>query len=213
MKAALVCHGDESWTESLPAVLLGIRSAWKDDLKATSAELLYGESLRLPGEFLDPQRQVSDDVESYVARLRRHFVELRPIPASRHGSKRTFVFKDIVTTSHVFVRRDAQKGSLQPAYDGPYEVLRKYPRHYVIRIRQRSVPVSLDRLKPAYLCGEDPAEQPLRPVHPAIGTDTPPDAPVTRADAPTDVPAAGTDERRTRSGRRVRFPDHFVAGG
>lgn len=40
--------------EVLPIVLLGIRSSWKDDVQASSAELVYGEPLRLPGQFLSP---------------------------------------------------------------------------------------------------------------------------------------------------------------
>ncbi|GBP85041.1 hypothetical protein EVAR_48378_1 [Eumeta japonica] len=43
LKAAIVCHENANWVESLPLVLLGIRSALKEDLQTTSAELLYGE--------------------------------------------------------------------------------------------------------------------------------------------------------------------------
>jgi len=35
LKAALLCHVDEHRDEALPLVLLGIRSAWKKDLKAS----------------------------------------------------------------------------------------------------------------------------------------------------------------------------------
>ncbi|KAL0809105.1 hypothetical protein ABMA28_012730 [Loxostege sticticalis] len=49
LKAAITCHAEPSWTESLPIVLLGIRSAIKEDLNTSSAELVYGEPLRLPG--------------------------------------------------------------------------------------------------------------------------------------------------------------------
>jgi len=47
MKAAFMCHAGELWAEALPLVLLGIRSAWNEDLKASSAELVYGSLLRL----------------------------------------------------------------------------------------------------------------------------------------------------------------------
>jgi cleavage and polyadenylation specificity factor subunit 1 len=40
LKAALMCHADEQWAKALLLVLLGIRSAWKEDLKASSAELV-----------------------------------------------------------------------------------------------------------------------------------------------------------------------------
>ncbi|GBP57241.1 hypothetical protein EVAR_82953_1 [Eumeta japonica] len=43
MKTAITCHANEHWTECLPLVLLGVRSAYKDDLKSC-AELVYGET-------------------------------------------------------------------------------------------------------------------------------------------------------------------------
>ncbi|CAK1584822.1 unnamed protein product [Parnassius mnemosyne] len=69
LKAAIMCHADEHWTESLPLVLLGIRSAFKEDLQSSSAELVYGEPLRLPGEFFDPTINVMSDITDFTARL------------------------------------------------------------------------------------------------------------------------------------------------
>ncbi|GBP52225.1 hypothetical protein EVAR_83084_1 [Eumeta japonica] len=43
LKTAITCHANEHWTECLPLVLLGVRSAYKDDLKASCAELVYGK--------------------------------------------------------------------------------------------------------------------------------------------------------------------------
>ncbi|GFU27692.1 hypothetical protein TNCV_515871 [Trichonephila clavipes] len=45
-----MAHENIKWTETLPAVLLGLRVAVKSDINASSAELVYGVSLRLPGE-------------------------------------------------------------------------------------------------------------------------------------------------------------------
>lgn len=53
LKAALICHGG-SWCTVLPLVLLGMRASLKEDLGVSSADLVYGESLRLPGEFRVP---------------------------------------------------------------------------------------------------------------------------------------------------------------
>ena len=41
-----------SWTKDLPWVLLGIRTASKEDLGYSSAELVYGQPLTAPGEFI-----------------------------------------------------------------------------------------------------------------------------------------------------------------
>ena len=40
------------WTKALPLIMLGIRTALKEDLQCSTAELVYGTTLRLPGEFL-----------------------------------------------------------------------------------------------------------------------------------------------------------------
>lgn len=44
------------WTESLPVVLLGIHTALKDDIHCSAAELVYGTTVRLPGEFFLPNK-------------------------------------------------------------------------------------------------------------------------------------------------------------
>ena len=44
-----MCHADEQWTEALPLFLLGIRTAFKEDLQSSAAELVRGEPLRVPG--------------------------------------------------------------------------------------------------------------------------------------------------------------------
>ena len=113
LKAALMCHSNTTWLEALPMVLLGIRSCIKDDLKASPAELLYGEPLRLPGELIAPTAyDNSEDPASFVNRLRGQMAVLRPIPASRHASPNIFVFKDLATCDQVFLRDDTVRRSL-----------------------------------------------------------------------------------------------------
>jgi len=56
LKAAIKAHQTEAWTKVLPIILLGIRATWKEDIKSTPAEMVYGEPIRLPGQFLDDQR-------------------------------------------------------------------------------------------------------------------------------------------------------------
>ena len=56
----------QSWTESLPLVLLGIRTAIKEDLHCIAAELVYGVTLRLPGEFFSPSSLHSSPDLSYI---------------------------------------------------------------------------------------------------------------------------------------------------
>ncbi len=39
-----------AWMDTLPLILLGIRTALKEDISATTAEMVYGTTLCLPGE-------------------------------------------------------------------------------------------------------------------------------------------------------------------
>ncbi|KAJ8914152.1 hypothetical protein NQ315_016230 [Exocentrus adspersus] len=58
--------------------------------------------------------------------------------------------KDLAVSSHVFVRHDAARGSLQPPYDGPYEVRRRSEKNYTLHINGKDVRINIERLKPAY---------------------------------------------------------------
>ena len=104
LKAAIMAHANSNWVETLP-IILGIRSALKEDLGATSAELVYGGPLRLPGEFIAPTNSAleSADPSELLCRLRANISRLRPTPASRYSEPDSFVFKDLKDCSHVFL--------------------------------------------------------------------------------------------------------------
>jgi len=94
----------------LAVILLEIRTAWKEDLKATTAELVYGEPLRLPGQSLEDRP--GKPAENMVGRLRK-IIEKLGLRMRRHGEKTIFVFKDMSTAPKVFVRQDALAGTFQ----------------------------------------------------------------------------------------------------
>ena len=69
------------WTTTLPAVLLGARSAVKELLGRSASEIVYGTTLRLPGEFL--QKYIVDahtDLDNYSDKLRVAMWRLRLCP-------------------------------------------------------------------------------------------------------------------------------------
>lgn len=128
LKAAIMCHDDIYWMEALPLVLLGIRSAFKEDVQATVAELVYGEPLRLPGELITAPTGDPPDHSALLTRLRHHFGQLRPIPASRHANPTSFVHRSLTCL--------AARGQSPPLSRGPLH--RPVPRHVVGRRRQDS---------------------------------------------------------------------------
>ena len=66
LKASLRAHHTPSWTDVLPLVLLGIRSTIKKYLQASSAELVYGSPVRLPGEFFVRTPTATSDQATFV---------------------------------------------------------------------------------------------------------------------------------------------------
>ncbi|XP_059059368.1 uncharacterized protein LOC131852672 [Achroia grisella] len=146
LKTSMMCHAKSSWTESLPWVLLGIRSSFKEDLQASPADLIYGEPIRLPGEFFDRSSEGSTDVTDFLARLCTFAEKIKLIAASRHRSDKIFIFNDLATTNYVFLREDALRSSLQPAYTGPYLVTHRGDKIFKLLVKGKEDTVSIDRL-------------------------------------------------------------------
>ncbi|XP_015118981.1 uncharacterized protein LOC107042448 [Diachasma alloeum] len=148
LKAALRCHG-EAWYDALPLVLLGLRSAWKEDLQTTPAELTYGEPICLPGEFLIPSNQQAAAPE-LVRNLREHFRRIAPTPAAHHGTRSTFIFKDLATCTHVFVRDDHVRMAYRSPYIGPCRVISRHDKYFVLWYKSgglgnyKNTPISID---------------------------------------------------------------------
>ena len=140
LKGALRAQlGTHSWTESLPLVLLGIRTALKEDLHCTVAELVYGMSLRLPGEIFSSSSLPSIPDSDYVTRLKQYMSTLRATPACNPLSRNSFIDDSLSSTSHIFIRRDAVKKPLQQPYDGPFRVLSRTDKYFVVDINGKQV--------------------------------------------------------------------------
>lgn len=221
LKAALMCQNNDRWTRVLPTVLMGIRATFKEDLQSTPAEMVYGDTIRLPGEFLHAGTELLTAREplDFVEQLRTHFRDLRPTPGSRHGERKTFVFKELGTASHVFLRHDAVRRPLQQPYDGPFKVIRRGDKTFTINIRGRDTTVSIERLKPAFVeqeCEVQP-DSPDNSEHAPIYEQTSVRIPQPTPDRVMSSPVRGdeadcSESYVTRAGRRVRFPDRFQAG-
>uniref|UniRef100_T1DNZ3 Putative secreted protein n=1 Tax=Anopheles aquasalis TaxID=42839 RepID=T1DNZ3_ANOAQ len=86
-----MCQQNPRWTEVLPIVLLGLRTAWKEDLEATTAELTYGSTLRLPGEFFEETEDRKPiQLAEFVANLRADMAKIRPKQRSDHSKPCSF---------------------------------------------------------------------------------------------------------------------------
>lgn len=201
LKVALMCHYD-TWLRALPLVLLGMRSALKEDLKTSCAELVYGEPLRLPEEFLASSiNNRVEDVAEFIGQLRGKLSQLRPVSASRHTQPRVFVSRDLPKATHIFLRDDTVRRPLTPPYSGPHKVICFKDKTVVVVVNGKQIEVSADRVKPAFLDDlphtpylQSPAA--IAPAGPAVSS------------APA-LPSTASDYV-TRSGRRVRFRQPLI---
>ena len=142
LKASLKAQTNpEAWMDSLPLILLGIQTKVKQDILSTSVEMVYGTTLRLPGEFF---------TSFPTLLLKSHFNTVRPTP-SRLTERTSSIPDELATAIHLFISHDGVRKPLQQPYDGTFPIIPRTDKHYTISINGRNDTVSIDILKPAHL--------------------------------------------------------------
>ena len=111
LKSSLRCTGNPSlWYDHLPWVLLALRNTPKEDLcHASPCELVFGESMRLPGEFFESKDErlehilFANNLAKYIASVRYH--------CPRQHNRPSYVKKALFLpeTTHVYLRIDSHK--------------------------------------------------------------------------------------------------------
>ena len=214
LKAALRARlTTAAWVDDLPWVMLGLRTAPKEDMGASVAEMVYNEPLTVPGVFFALGN--GPDAADHLQRMRDIAGRLVPAPDAWHGTREGAISRGLTEAEFIFVRRDASHGPLQTPYTGPYRVLQRHAKYFVIQCGEREESVSIDRLKPAN-------PEPDRPIEPAM----PPrrgrpskqckERPAGREQAEP-RPELEMEQRPptnaqiTRQGRVVRPPDRYIA--
>uniref|UniRef100_A0A5S6QFK2 Integrase catalytic domain-containing protein n=1 Tax=Trichuris muris TaxID=70415 RepID=A0A5S6QFK2_TRIMR len=153
MKASLMAtlQGDPNWVDMLPVILMDIRAAFKLDIGTLAAELILGETLRLPGQYFDmcPMNP--------TARSQRVCAMLSPGYAQQrqHGTSQSRV---VPCSSH----RRCHQPPMSSSESTPTEprskhltkvvtVLSRDPKSYLLELEAGIDSMSIDRLKPAFL--------------------------------------------------------------
>lgn len=205
LKTAITTYGNTNWTETLPLVLLGLRTAIKNDIQASSAELVYGTTLRLPADLFTTDNCNTSPDPTYVSQLCESMRKLSPLNPISHGHTNVYVHPSLSSCSHVFLRVDNVRPPLTPPYTGPYAVIERNDKTFVIKINNKSVTVSLDRLKPAFYLSESPSQSYSQ-------RQTSKNSDESKIQSKMLVPKEDkcTKIITTRSGRRVHFPKHLT---
>jgi transposase InsO family protein len=146
------------WPKHLPWIMLGLRTAPREDSGVSAAELVFGAPLALPGPAIataDPpppsfSQQLRQGIPC-VAPLQQPVPAAPPVPSA-----------ELMAASHVYIRAPPAAPSLAPLYRGPYEVHRRSEKYFIIKIGSRFDAITVDRLKPHLGGSVTPAAPPRR---------------------------------------------------
>lgn len=148
LKNALRARSQGSdWLKELPWVLLGLRTVPKVEDGRSTAELLFGSELVVPGQWLHDEEKFGKKFFEQLHENSKNTVPvpLRPLSFAQVTGQ---VPRQLREVSHVYLRRDGHVPPLQPLYDGPFLVLEKTPKTFTLEMGDRREVVSIDRLKP-----------------------------------------------------------------
>ncbi|XP_011060754.1 PREDICTED: uncharacterized protein LOC105149794 [Acromyrmex echinatior] len=149
LKAAIMCHANED------DPILGLRTHVRLDTGASPAEFVYGTTLRVLREFVLPD-DFTPSPQIFIEEFREHMHKVKPISIEHKHKKRAFVFKDLYSCSHVFLRVGGTKRALERPYTSSHKVINRVSdRVFNTDVNGTQRSVSIENLKPAYGIRDD----------------------------------------------------------
>lgn len=154
LKSAIICHAGETWNRSLSSVLLGLRisvlKCWY-----SSAEYTFGKTLRISWEFTLPREGVQDRCV-FVTEFKEYINRFKPTSVTHNYSRRVFVHKGLINSTHVFLRAPSIRKSLERPYSGLHCLIESISdRVYEIEVNRKKKRVSIENIKPAFFPPEE----------------------------------------------------------
>ena len=138
-----------SWLRDWLTVIMGLRAVPKGKSYVSAAEMVFGCTIRLPGEFYSLNSEAQDK-SMFAQQLHQCIRKLAPIPFGHHEKQNVFVHRDLDTCEKVYLRLDRVRQPLEPPYGGPFRVTKRRKKFFIIDKDGVLESVSVDRLKPAY---------------------------------------------------------------
>ncbi|XP_037827445.1 uncharacterized protein LOC119615509 [Lucilia sericata] len=130
----------KNWSEQLPI---------KEELKCCPSELVYGQTLRLPGDMVVKNNNIPT-FDELLQRLRSHFNTVQSKVIHHSNSNNCFIPKDLWNCEYVFVKI-LRPNSLECPYEGPFKVIQKNKNTFNIQCGNVIKTHSIDLLKPAHI--------------------------------------------------------------
>ena len=92
--------------------MLGLRTAPKEDLQTSPAELVYGQPLRVPADFLPATMVCPWSASQQRSALLDDARVFAPVPTTRHGLPWSHILPGLQEAAYVFMRHNAHRGPL-----------------------------------------------------------------------------------------------------
>ena len=190
------------WYYDLPVVMMVIHATLKEELNCTPAELVYGQDLRLPGEFKTETKPDFLQRDTLVHNLKEFIRELKPVSPRVHAEVKSYLDKNLQDCKLVLVRNDAVLPPLSPRFSGPYKVIKRHEKYFVLQDSKSGAQksVSIDRLKAYHSMPESAPPTLNNPVE---------KQPISSSSATKPEDESTKSIVRTRAGREVKPPDRL----
>ena len=114
--------------------LLSICNSYTSALQTASCNYLFRTALRLLHELFVSQFNVA--------------ITCKNVPTYDPSSVKSYIPKSLRNCSHVWLRQEVKKSSLQRPYAGPYKILSGHEKYFTLHINNSEQNVTIDRLKP-----------------------------------------------------------------
>ena len=196
--------------------MLALRNMPKQDLSdSTPSELVFGQPVRLPGEFFE-ESSATDMPDDHFSDNLAKFIRSVKFSPSRTSNHPTYVNPALFNpaTTHVYIRVDRCLPPLHPTYTGPYQVIQRHNKYFELNLRTHTERVTIDRLKPAYL-----SISTLNQTSSSIESHLPTtvevnlQTPLSNSDSPhinTPRQFSITPQTYTRRGRKINVPSRYA---
>ncbi|CAB4045834.1 Transposon Tf2-2 poly [Paramuricea clavata] len=144
-------NGRTNWVDELPWALLSLRNSPNTDSGVSPSEIVFGEKTKFPGEIRQSPSESSTSV--FASSLMQAIKNQVPPKEEWHQPSvvKTFVPKELFSCKHVFVRVDKVQPGLKQKFTGPFEVVSRSPKSFLVKLETGEDFVNIDRLRPAFL--------------------------------------------------------------
>ena len=136
------------WAQHLPLFAMAYNNQACDINVYTSFQHVFGQAGRLPEHILSTEHLAMEShvfpihTEAFMELMSWHRRKARPLPDNN-----PFVDKELDSCAQVWVRNSASHNNVAPLYTGPFDVISKGEKYFVIKQGNVIKPVSIDRLK------------------------------------------------------------------